>query len=398
MTSVIIKQHQSRATLQAEAHARPPLELREHERDVWHWVLFDRDPNGPWPLGIDRTARHQIIDFADGRLRIEHHTEFLACTYVAAAPPPEEVMETLAEFGGTMLTGVQIMVRGRKEKADLSDVFTGDRLFGGAVNDGRFTLSTDFQINGAGFVPYMIIGDIVDRFQVARLVKKIIDLEAYRMASLLGFALAQDKAARLKCLERRATEITQSIADVTDTHLERSIGKMAALLGETTVMRSEVRYRFGASFAYYDIVEDRLARLAEVPVPGQGTVKTFTELRLSPAIKTLRSFENRLHTLSDDLSAAMALIQTRLDQQVQRQNQELLKSMNQRARQQVLLAQAVEGLSIVAITYYAVGLIGYAVKGVPGLPVDPKLLMAVAIVPVAALVWWTVRRARRKLG
>ncbi len=398
MTDTIIKQHPRRTELQSEAHARPPLELRERERDIWHWVLFDRDDASPWPDGVDPDARYQIIDRPEGRLRIEHHTEFVACTYISDAPPPPDILELLAALGGVMLTGVQIMLRSPDEAADRAPVFRGDRLFGGAVNDGRFTLATDFQVNEGGFVPYLMVGDIVDRFEAARLVKKIIDLETYRIASLMGFALAREKNERLRDLERRAADVTQSIADVSDTHLEGSIGKIAMLLGETTRLRLEVRYRFGASLAYYDIVEDRLHRLAETPVSGQGTIRTFTELRLSPAIKTMRAFASRLVTLSDDLSAAMTLIQTRLDQQVQRQNQELLKSMNQRARQQVLLGQAVEGLSVVAITYYGVGILGYLLKGIPGLPFDATALMATAIAPVAVLVWWKVRRARRKLG
>lgn len=398
MTDTTIKHHPRRAELQAEAHARPPLELHARERDIWHWVLFDRDNTAPWPDGVDPDARHQIIERPEGRLRIEHHTEFVACTYVSDAPPPPDIPELLAAIGGVILTGVQIMIRGRDEDPDRSTVFRDGRLFGGAVNNGRFALSTDFHVNEGGFVPYLMVGDIVDRFQAARLVKKIIDLETYRMASLMGFALARDKGARLHDLERRAADLTQSIADVTDTHLEGSIGKIAALLGETARLRSEVRFRFGASLAYYDIVEDRLNRLGEVPVSGQGTIRTFTELRLSPAIKTLRAFQSRLATLSDDLSAAMTLIRTRLDQQMQRQNQELLKSMNKRARQQVLLGQAVEGLSVVAITYYGVGILGYLFKGIPGLPADPTALMAGAIAPVAVLVWWKVRHARRKFG
>ena len=67
---------------------------------------------------------------------------------------------------------------------------------------------------------------------------------------------------------------------------------------------------------------------------------------------------------------------------------------------QVLLGQAVAGLSVVAITDYGVGILGYLVKGLPGLPglpVDATSLMALAIAPVAGLVWWKVRRARRKL-
>ena len=37
--------------------------------------------------------------------------------------------------------------------------------------------------------------------------------------------------------------------------------------------------------------------------------------------------------------------------------------MNRRARLQLRLQETVEGLSVAAVTYYVVGLVGYAAKG-----------------------------------
>ena len=70
--------------------------------------------------------------------------------------------------------------------------------------------------------------------------------------------------------------------------------------------------------------------------------------------------------------------------------------MNNRARLQLRLQQTVEGLSVAAVSYYVVGLIGYLAKGtsVFGKLVAPELVTA-ASVPVALLVvWWMVRKAR----
>ena len=52
-----------------------------------------------------------------------------------------------------------------------------------------------------------------------------------------------------------------------------------------------------------------------------------------------------------------------MDIELQRQNQELLAQMNRRARLQLRLQQTVEGLSVVAITYYASQLVNYMAKG-----------------------------------
>jgi uncharacterized membrane-anchored protein len=59
----------------------------------------------------------------------------------------------------------------------------------------------------------------------------------------------------------------------------------------------------------------------------------------------------------------------------------------------------VEGLSVAAITYYVVSLFGYLAKAAHEssiVAVDPSISTA-AFVPLAGFViWWTVRRIRRK--
>jgi uncharacterized membrane-anchored protein len=74
--------------------------------------------------------------------------------------------------------------------------------------------------------------------------------------------------------------------------------------------------------------------------------------------------------------------------------------MDRRARLQLRLQQTVEGLSVAAITYYLVSLVGYALKAVKqtgaALPVD--LLQGLSIPLVALLVWLGVRLVRRSLA
>jgi uncharacterized membrane-anchored protein len=83
----------------------------------------------------------------------------------------------------------------------------------------------------------------------------------------------------------------------------------------------------------------------------------------------------------------------------ERQNQELLGSMDRRARLQLRLQETVEGLSVAAITYYVVGLVGYAAKGLKsvGLAVDADLAMGISIPIVALLAALGVRQIRRSV-
>jgi uncharacterized membrane-anchored protein len=108
--------------------------------------------------------------------------------------------------------------------------------------------------------------------------------------------------------------------------------------------------------------------------------------------------QERQANLSSKLARAANLLRTRVDVELQQQNRDLLKSMNRRTQLQLRLQATVEGLSVAAISYYVVGLFGYLVKGMhdSGVPLDPSLATA-AFVPIAVLLmWWTVRRIRRR--
>jgi len=94
---------------------------------------------------------------------------------------------------------------------------------------------------------------------------------------------------------------------------------------------------------------------------------------------------------------ASQLLRTRVDVALERQNGALLESMDRRARLQLRLQQTVEGLSVAAITYYVVGLVGYVAKGAKAahVPVEPDVAVAVAIPVVAVTVWFLIHRVRR---
>ena len=107
----------------------------------------------------------------------------------------------------------------------------------------------------------------------------------------------------------------------------------------------------------------------------------------------------RLHELSERVAQASGLLSTRVDIARERQNQALLSSMDRRAKMQLRLQQTVEGLSVAAIVYYGVGVVGYVAKGLKaaGLPVNADLLAGLSVPVVALLVLSALRRARKHL-
>jgi len=72
--------------------------------------------------------------------------------------------------------------------------------------------------------------------------------------------------------------------------------------------------------------------------------------------------------------------------------------MDRRADMQLRLQKTVEGLSVVAISYYAVSLVGYLLYPIAGvLGLSKGMLLAIATLPVVGLVWWAIHRIREKI-
>jgi uncharacterized membrane-anchored protein len=230
-------------------------------------------------------------------------------------------------------------------------------------------------------------------------VQRVIELETYRTFALLGLPEAQRLSPSIAASERRLVEVTEQM---------RHAGDLAAnhkLLDELTALAADVEagaaasvFRFGASRAYEEIVEQRLQTIGERKVSGLPTWSSFLARRMKPALRTCVSTEARQSSLSLKLARAANLLRTRVDVELEQQNQELLKSMNARTRLQLRLQATVEGLSVAAITYYVVSLFGYLAKAAHesgAVAIDPSILTA-AFVPLAGFaIWWTVRRVRK---
>ena len=142
------------------------------------------------------------------------------------------------------------------------------------------------------------------------------------------------------------------------------------LLDELTALAAELEagatgslYRFGASRAYYEIVNLRLQTIGERKAGGLPTWSAFLARRMAPAMRTCVTTEERQANLSRKLARAANLLRTRVDVALQQQNQNLLRTMNARTRMQLRLQATVEGLSVAAISYYVVSLFAYLVKG-----------------------------------
>ena len=391
------EQFPERADIQAEAHARPPLAIEADTAEVWNWVMYDlpSDP-GAWPEPFDQASRHKLVELNGGQLRIERHTEFVSITWLGDGAPDMASTEVISRCPGRQLAGARVLIR-PAGWAGVSDVFGEGRLFGGEARFAGVEVATDFQVGPDQMVTYILSGGFEDAFARGRIVKRLIDLETYRMAALLGLPAVRQSTPQLQELEVRAAAAMRALSTASDAELGVSIRDLSTLLAEVGSLREGLRYRMAASKAYYDIVSDRLHSLKETPTGQRQTLKGFIDHRLAPAIKTIAAFDRRITDVSDTLSDAMALARTRLEHTAQEHNQALLVSMEKRARQQVLLGQAVEGLSVAAISYYVVGLVGILIKALPHFPIGTPILQAVSVPLIVLLVWLNVRHAKSHL-
>ena len=174
----------------------------------------------------------------------------------------------------------------------------------------------------------------------------------------------------------------------------------AKLAGKIEASISASDYRFSAAHAYYAIVERRINELRESRIPGMQPFREFMERRLTPAMDTCGSVARRQKMLAERIDRASDLLRTRVDITREKQNQQLLEQMNKRSQLQLRLQETVEGLSVAAITYYTVGLIGYGAKSLKsvGIHLNPELVMGLSIPLIAGSVWLSMRSMRKGMA
>ena len=407
--------HPDRAAAIDEAHARPPVPLSP-PIEVTH-LAFSAEPAEAADL-FRRIAGFELRDGARHllqrisprlMLRWQRHTEFHTATLFA-----EGQRESLGASNGEAATlmhftpedhpGVRLLVAQRirvfaDREAMERELPAGARLAGGHIRGG-VDLRTSFEPDGRGYVDYYVAANGIGPEQLGRRVGRLIDIETYRIMALIALPLARRVSSQIGEIEHELAGVIGQTGRE-DTPDDEILDRLATLTSRAEALRAETRYRFSASRAYYGLVDQRLSTLGEDKAGDMQTLTGFIRTRLTPAISTIESVATRQATLSDDLARALALLRTRVDIAVNRGNQALLASMDRRQRQQVLIQQAVEGLSTVAISYYAISLIAYLLRGMDdaGLLPVPYAIAVAALVPLmVAAVILTIRSFRHRWG
>lgn len=420
--------HPQRYATVNELHARPfpalevpctavflaikePLDAanRDRARDRDHLCALIGRHGGPQP---EPEATHYSGTLGRAGLKWESHTEFV--TYSAFVPglsprpfDPAEAEIFPADWieaaPGKRLVSALIRLQPMPEDADAvvaacADWFVPESMVLSHVVDGAAIIAGDFRIDPAGHMRFAVfVRPGTSPRRVGRIVQRICEIETYRAMSMLGLMRARQLTQWLNALDPKMEALVAGL-DSGARPSEEVLHELLSIAAELEGLAVRFSFRFGATAAYEAILNQRVAVLRETRIGGRQTLAEFMMRRYDPAMRTVKSAEKRLREMSERATRAAELLRTRVDVERSGQNQRLLESMDRRADLALRLQHTVEGLSVVAISYYAVSLAAYlAYPLAKAMGWSKEALTAALVLPVIGLVWLMVRRIRKAM-
>ncbi len=419
-----IEQHPLRRQVLDELHARP-FQSIDTPRRVLHQafatrsmpVADERAVLAAWCLAAGTAAPEPDANFhraslASARLRWERHSEFSTYGWDIAQTVAEPFSWPIGEASplgatlaapGPLLVAIDLaVVKGDGLMAEWAALFDPVSLCVSAVHDGAALIVTDFRQDIRGATRILVIDRALDPSLAGALVQRLLEVETYRCFALLGLPEAQRAAPIVGRIEQELVRV--ALRMTTTTGLDSNAALLETLVAQAAELEAEAAvssFRFGATRAYDALVRSRLGVIGEMPVDNFSTWIGFLDRRLAPAVRTCQTVAERQAELSTKLARASNLLRTRVDIEMEQQNKALLQSMADRGRMQLRLQQTVEGLSVAAVSYYVLGLLGYLFKGAKDahlVTFDPTVATAAALPLVVLAVAWLVRRIRRSHG
>jgi uncharacterized membrane-anchored protein len=276
-------------------------------------------------------------------------------------------------------------------------------LLASRVSDGQAVVMTDLRLGSDGFTRFLLVDMGLTSDRLARDVQRVCEIEAYRMLAMLGFPVARNESQSLSQIEAQLQTIVDDMAGARTLDDAAAFDSLLKLAAEIEHGAARTRYRLSATRAYNRIVLQRLSDLREERLSGLQKLAGFFNRRFAPAMALCESTDARITDIADRVNRAVDLARVRVEAQREANNQELFRSLAHRQKLQLRLQQTVEGLSVVAISYYILSIVAFvakAMKGVQlpgGLTVQADVVTAVAVVPVVGLVYALVHRVRRSL-
>jgi uncharacterized membrane-anchored protein len=427
-----------RAQLYTELHARPIANIALPSLIVSIAVLnagisrgdelahLQRLP-GQSHLGLgDVESNFLRLQFATHTLKWERHSEFTRYSLVFALPAGTEITQDpdhlrsqldlnadwLHAIPGQTIAAIELwmlsaswddksaLVEAAKPWMQIDPHSPYEPVLASLLGrENHSMVLANFQLRSDGYERMLALAPSgTSAVRCGRVAQRVLELEIYRLMALRGLPAAKLLAPQLAIWEQQLSGLN---ADLVNQSLpeEPLLADLIALAADVEKSITSHAYRMSATNAYHEIVQQRLDEMREQAVEGTQTLGRFLDRRLSPAMATVSATQRRLTQLSERIARTSALLRTRVDIATEKQNQQLLEKLNRGQQLQLRLQATVEGLSIAAVSYYAVSLMLYASKALKaaGLPLHPEILTGALIPIVIAVVWYITRRIHRHL-
>ena len=434
-------------SLKDELHARPYIKLGSNLRTFhFAYLIKDTDEKNAWKY-LDKflkqlnfqslpkeASKYWVAEGKDLIVRYECHTEFISLTLIYPNKIENEdenipklfdvkflnllPQDFLQNFPGQhfLSTWIEMVPSNYNFKPiDIEKFFYHDNFAGSNVAEDGANVFMSFKSDrtdflDSGFRRVFVQNKSLRTRRTGRLIQRIVELETYQVLSLLSLPQVREQSFHLSNLEKQITEITQSVSKTTKRNLDKksitypdyqnNLNELAYVVAKIEEIDSFTNYRLSATAAYYKLVEQRVKDLREDRLNSFQTNNEFLSRRLQPAIRTSEAFSKRLESLATRAQRADNLVRTQIEMGVQIQNKNLLESMELRARAQLRLQETVESLSIVAITYYIIGLLSTLIDPInfEQLFFSKQIFLAFCVPIILILIWYIAKMVRKKIN
>jgi len=359
----------------------------------------------------NRSFDQVSIDLGDLRMRWERHTEYATYTFYCAGlfdvpfatPAITNVpQDWLARLPGEILVATHIALDDRRRPSrslsELAALFSSNMIIGSKVSAGGASVWSDNQIHPDGFTRMLIHDDNLRSRQVGRLVQRLLEIETYRMLAMLPLTMTRNVIPHLEQYEDQLADLiaaNNALNNIEDE--QKLLVELTRLASEIEKISAQSSHRFSASQTYHAIMQQRIAELREERIEGLQMLYEYRKQRVTSAMGTFDLVRSKLEILSLRVERATSMLRTRVDISMESQIRDLLKSMDNRAHLQLRLQQTVEGLSVVVLSYYLLGITGYGLKALKaaGIAVNVELATGLAIPIIISLVFFAIHKFRK---
>jgi uncharacterized membrane-anchored protein len=410
----MLREHPARRAIVGEMHLRrwPLVSPGMHLVQVVRLVEPEEDADEQSALfariaadggSCDAGMRHLSATLS-GRIKLtwERHSEASTLSLFADdnTGELEEAMNWAETLPGAVVRATRIRIVADEDEAKgvLADIRLDPLELVTCTIGGGARIWSDFRIRGDGYGCLVVAANGLGPGDLTRTIQRLQELGNYRNLALLGLPIARDSWPRLDVTERELRALGDELAR-TDARDDELLDRLCRLSLGLAAIAAGTEYRMSATAAYGQLVSERLNELKPEPIAGYPSLADFTQRRLLPAVRTCSAFSRRQRELIGRTAQVTSLLRTRIETRIENQNARVLAALSRSAKMQLRLQHLVEGLSVVAISYYSVSLLSYLLAGLEEYapPQLTRTVEAAAVPLVIGLVFVSLRRLRRRM-